>query len=53
VADVFTDVFKYQSNVKNVARAADSEGPIEKSDVTSYFVDEDKQEPVDRATITS
>ncbi|XP_021930459.1 protocadherin Fat 4-like isoform X2 [Zootermopsis nevadensis] len=53
MANIFTKVFDSQSNIKKVARSMDSGVPIDdKADVTAYFVDENKQEPIDKTEIT-
>jgi hypothetical protein len=52
--NIFTNVFKNPSNVKKVSRSVDTEGvPIDdKTDITAYFVNEDKQEPIEKSEIT-
>lgn len=54
MANIFTKVFESQSNIKKVARSVTSEGlPIDdKTDVTSYFVDENSRQPIDKTDIT-
>ncbi|PNF25389.1 hypothetical protein B7P43_G09776 [Cryptotermes secundus] len=53
IANIFTDVFKNEANVKKIAPTVDSEGlPIsDKTDVTSYFVDEEIQQPINKNEI--
>jgi hypothetical protein len=53
MTSIYSSIFKTQSNVRKVARALNSNGvPIEdKTDVTSYFVNEEKQQPISKDDI--
>jgi len=54
MTSIYTRIFKHQSNVRKVARALNSNGvPIEdQTDVTSYFVNEKEQKPINKEDIT-
>jgi len=54
ITSIYTRIFKHQSNVRKVARALNSNGvPVEdQTDVTSYFVDEKEQMPINKEDIT-
>jgi len=54
MTSIYTRIFKHQSNVRKVARALNSNGvPIEdETDVTSYFVNEKEQKPINKEDIT-
>jgi hypothetical protein len=54
IAFIYSDIFKSQSNVKKLARTQNSNGqPMDdQTDVTSYFVDDEKQQPISKDEIT-
>lgn len=54
ITNIYSRIFKSQSNVRKVARALNSNGvPIEdQTDVTSYFVDEKDQKPINKDDVT-
>jgi hypothetical protein len=54
MATIFTNVFKWQGNVKKIAKALNSEGQLidERTDVTAYFVNGNNQEPIAKEEIT-
>lgn len=53
ITEVYSSVFKSQSNVKNIDSALNSNGESmdDRTDVTSYFVDDTQQQPISKDEI--